>query len=679
MNMRQQTLILTLSIILLIAPISNVAHKIHIPHTLENVTTQNQEDTSGGNNGFIQDAIDNASEGDNVYIPEGVYNESIIINKSLHLVGANKLTTIIDGRYCPVIIQILADNVTLENFTIRNTDGHNKNAGIQITKNKCLITNCIIYRTKHAVRIDHGSENRIMDCTILHNGGGIVLQSSTYTIIERCIFAHNAIGITVENSLTTQLYHCHFHTNGLAGVFTDVQEIEVRQCNISNNGDNHGGIVIKHCSQVHITQCMIHHNGIGLFIDESQSILITECQLSENTHFAVYVKKSTENITIRHSEIHQSFRIACYLTEQSQCTIDHTNIYHNYLQGVYCNNAFCTAQHNWWGSPFGPSYTELRRSTRISPPIGSIQYIPWRLQPENPPNIEIPDLPPYSLDIPVEKNYSLNPTDDADNDGVPNWWEEKWGYNPTIWEDHAQLDPDADALTNIQEWYTDQYDSNPYQKDIFLEIDWMQPRNPTRSNKPPAYLIQQLINTFAAHNITLHVDLGDLNGGEEIPLCVSEFSFTKLRDLYWDYFLHNDLTNPRKGIFHYGIICSYCPDLNFPFIGWDQYDSFAISAEWLKEKHPFFPKGRLIVGGAVHQLGSTLGLLVPTYEGNDNLETLKPFTINWWKYRNYRSCMNYRYKYRLLSYSDGSPGSGDFNDWEHLDFKFFQDSSFTLI
>ena len=48
------------------------------------------------------------------------------------------------------------------------------------------------------------------------------------------------------------------------------------------------------------------------------------------------------------------------------------------------------------------------------------------------------------------------------------------------------------------------------------------------------------------------------------------FSFAKMTDVYWDYFLHNDLNNPRKGIFHYCIICDYCPDLNYPFFGWDQ-------------------------------------------------------------------------------------------------------------
>ena len=259
---------------------------------------------------------------------------------------------------------------------------------------------------------------------------------------------------------------------------------------------------------------------------------------------------------------------------------------------------------------------------------------------------------------------------------MPDWWEEKWGYNPLLWDDHAHLDPDNDALNNFEECYTDHFGSNPFYQDIFLEIDWMESDDPNIFNKPPEDLILELVSIFKQYNITLHIDIGNMEGGEEIPICNSAFSFSKLQNLYWDYFLHNDLNNPRKGIFHYGMICNYCPDVSFPFIGWDHFDSFAISAEWAKELSPLYSKQSIIIGGSLHQLGSTLGLLAETHGGNDNLETIKPFTFQWFKYYNYKSCMNYYYKYKLFTFSDGSHGSGDFNDWNHLDFSFFKNSSF---
>jgi len=39
----------------------------------------------------IQDAIDDASGGDTVFVYSGVYNESILLNKSITLLGKTKI------------------------------------------------------------------------------------------------------------------------------------------------------------------------------------------------------------------------------------------------------------------------------------------------------------------------------------------------------------------------------------------------------------------------------------------------------------------------------------------------------------------------------------------------------------------------------------------------------------
>ena len=53
---------------------------------------------------------------------------------------------------------------------------------------------------------------------------------------------------------------------------------------------------------------------------------------------------------------------------------------------------------------------------------------------------------------------------DSDNDGMPDWWEEKYGLNPGDPSD-ANQDLDGDGYTNLQEY---KMGTNPA-KDIFLE------------------------------------------------------------------------------------------------------------------------------------------------------------------------------------------------------------------
>jgi len=38
--------------------------------------------------------------------------------------------------------------------------------------------------------------------------------------------------------------------------------------------------------------------------------------------------------------------------------------------------------------------------------------------------------------------------------------------------------------------------------------------------------------------------------------------------------------------------------------------------------------------------------------------------------------MNYRYTYRIIDYSDGYHGKGDYKDWSNLDFEFFKNTHF---
>ncbi|MFZ7138267.1 MAG: right-handed parallel beta-helix repeat-containing protein [archaeon] len=71
--------------------------------------------------GSIQEAIDTAVVGDTVYVRSGEYHETLVINKSLSLIGENLDTTIIDGKPPEgyrAIITILSDNVSISGFKL---------------------------------------------------------------------------------------------------------------------------------------------------------------------------------------------------------------------------------------------------------------------------------------------------------------------------------------------------------------------------------------------------------------------------------------------------------------------------------------------------------------------------------------------------------------------------------
>src|SRR4030042_4338430 len=70
-----------------------------------------------GNYTRIQDAIDNASEGDTIFVYNGIYYERLQITKPLRLIGEQKQNTIIDGCHLGTGITIESNNTEVYRFT----------------------------------------------------------------------------------------------------------------------------------------------------------------------------------------------------------------------------------------------------------------------------------------------------------------------------------------------------------------------------------------------------------------------------------------------------------------------------------------------------------------------------------------------------------------------------------
>lgn len=96
----------------------------------------------------IQQAVNAVSPGSVVLVSSGVYHEHVIVNKSLELIGDEKTSTIIDSDNNGTAITVMADNVRIEGFTLRNasyflTTG--ARAAIHLVRsNNCTVSNNIL-------------------------------------------------------------------------------------------------------------------------------------------------------------------------------------------------------------------------------------------------------------------------------------------------------------------------------------------------------------------------------------------------------------------------------------------------------------------------------------------------------------------------------------------------------
>ncbi|HUT00330.1 MAG TPA: right-handed parallel beta-helix repeat-containing protein [Candidatus Thermoplasmatota archaeon] len=626
---------------------------------------------------YITEGILHATDGDTVYVFNGLYNETILLNKSIYFRGQQQENTIIDGQNTGLVISVTSDNVNIRKFTIRNSGGYEGNAGIAVFSNTTTITECTIYRTRTGILVQNQSETIITSSRFHTNGYGILFSASAFVTIDYCMFYHNGIGAYLYETYCITITNSYTDTNGIGFLCERSSNIHISESAARDNDDNEGGMFFVDCSYVNIINCYLVNNGVGVNLVNSSACYIDRCNFSFNTHFACKLKEAVSSIILTNCIFAKNLRYGIY-SENSAFTISWSNLYKNENYGLYAKSSAITASYNWWGSKNGPAHTGLTKADRGTWSPREITYAAWLTFP-------MPDIGPnWDLDKTFQKPAYSNPWPehitfpdlDTDGDGAPDWWEVKWGYNPTVREDHQHLDPDNDSLNNIEECYMDYYGSNPFIKDVFLEFDWTKTIQENATNKPPVKEVTQMIDAFARHNITLHVDSGELGGGEELP-SQAYVSFAEIITLYWDYFLHNDLNNPRQRIFHYGIICDYSEGPGFSVFGWDHLNAFIVGAQFLAEVYPFYTRGWLSMSASMHETGHTFGLVVTKYKGIDNRMTINPVYKEFWIYLPYKSILSYLYTYSFMDFSDGSHGPQDYNDWGNLDFSFFKNTNFS--
>ncbi len=143
-----------------------------------------------GNYSKIQDAIDNASNGDTVFVYaySSPYYENLIVDKSINLIGEDRDTTVIDGKAIGTVIDVNADWVHITSLTIRNSKFASFPeffGGIHLKSNNCIISNnYIIENEGDGIILHNSNDNNINNNIIEKNRDGFKAWDSNNNIIH---------------------------------------------------------------------------------------------------------------------------------------------------------------------------------------------------------------------------------------------------------------------------------------------------------------------------------------------------------------------------------------------------------------------------------------------------------------------------------------------------------------
>jgi parallel beta-helix repeat protein len=215
----------------------------------------------------IQNAIDNASDGDTILVKSGVYFETLIIDKSINLIGENKNTTIIQYPenidLSDYIILINKEKCKINELKIIGPGTYSDVIGIEVNSSNNNISHLIVNNNYIGINFYDGTKNNIaLSNIVTKNLYGISLHQSHLNNISK-------------NNITSSIFY------GIYIFLAEENKIFENQLSL-----NRYGLKVKGSEQNIIFKNKIFNNyeGIEICCGSSYNIIYSNAFINNNNH-----------------------------------------------------------------------------------------------------------------------------------------------------------------------------------------------------------------------------------------------------------------------------------------------------------------------------------------------------------------------------------------------------------
>ena len=274
----------------------------------------------------IQDAINDSSDGDTVFVYSGIYKENLVVNTSIILMGEDKYSTIIEGNKSRGVITLLTHDVNINSFNIQNGS-----VGIRVNipyesnfSYNNNISGNILYDNGIGIEISRSHDNTIYDNIISNN---ISINFNNFTSAIELFFDLVSMGfrsgIHVEycpNSVIVgnTISNCTIGVSVSSYVDGDAQSSEISDNNISNCLL---GVVISgyENEELIVLENIFSNNTVGLFIAND----IGKNSVYDNTFFndGLFILSETYPLDISNNTVNGK-PIVCLQNESDKIIDD---------------------------------------------------------------------------------------------------------------------------------------------------------------------------------------------------------------------------------------------------------------------------------------------------------------------------------------------------------------------
>jgi parallel beta-helix repeat protein len=284
----------------------------------------------------ITAAIANANPGDRILIREGVYDEGLVLDKPLELIGDGQLGEVEIHAYGKRVIEFKASAGVVRNLVLRQTVGEGF-ATVAITQGRLRLEHCDISSQSGAcVAIYNSGTAPIVRYNKIHDSksAGIFVNTNGQGLIEANeIWGNARAGISIASGANPTVRNNKIHDGKDAGIFVNDKGRGLIEGN-QIWGNAEAGIGIVSGSSPTVRNNQIHDGkGNGIYVLENGQGLIEANEIWGNASAGIAITTAASP-TVRNNRIHDGKDTGIYALDNGQGLIEANEIWGNSYAGI---------------------------------------------------------------------------------------------------------------------------------------------------------------------------------------------------------------------------------------------------------------------------------------------------------------------------------------------------------
>ena len=288
----------------------------------------------------LTDAIRRVPAGAGLVVRPGIYDEGVVLDKSLEIVGDGPLEEIVVRATASSCIVMRADTATIRHLTLRGQAG---GAGgdffaVDIPHGRLLLDDCDISSDSLAcVAIHNPTAAPIIRACRIHHGAdsGVFAFDGARGVIETCdVSAHANIGIAITGGATTGVRDSRIHHGADAGVVVWERAANVIEgCDIYANRRTNVGA--SDAGTTTLRRCRIHDGeNTGVFIHRDGRATFEECDIYAHAEAEVAVTGGGD-ARLSRCRIHDGRSHGLFVGDAGRALLEACDVLRNRESGIH--------------------------------------------------------------------------------------------------------------------------------------------------------------------------------------------------------------------------------------------------------------------------------------------------------------------------------------------------------